>query len=101
MAGIIGADFILTDDSLNVKKGSNTVTFTVTANDSFISANSTTTLTNKTLTSPTITTPTIATIDAGASTALTLKSNSTNALILDTSQNLQFNSGYEIGRAHV
>ena len=39
-------------------------------------------------------TPTIATIDAGASTALTLKSNSTNALILDTSQNLQFNSGY-------
>ena len=94
MAGIIGADFILTDDSLNVKKGSNTVTFTVTANDSFISANSTTTLTNKTLTSPTITTPTIATIDAGASTSLTLKSNSTSALILDTSQNLQFNSGY-------
>ena len=44
--------------------------------------------------SQTLTNKTIATIDAGASTALTLKSNSTNALILDTSQNLQFNSGY-------
>ena len=75
--------------------GANTLTIpTAVGNDSLVSANSTTTLTNKTLTSPTITTPTIATIDAGASTSLTLKSNSTSALILDTSQNLQFNSGY-------
>jgi len=42
----------------------------------------------------TITTPTIDTITSAASTALTLKSAGTNGVIIDTSQNLQFNSGY-------
>jgi hypothetical protein len=42
----------------------------------------------------TITTPTIDTITSAASTALTLKSAGTNGVIIDTSQNLQFNSGF-------
>jgi hypothetical protein len=42
----------------------------------------------------TITTPTIDTITSAASTALTLKSAGTNGVIIDTSQNLAFNSGY-------
>jgi hypothetical protein len=42
----------------------------------------------------TITTPTIDTITSAASTALTLKSAGTTGVTIDTSQNLQFNSGY-------
>lgn len=48
----------------------------------------------QTLTNKTLTTPTIATINSGSSTSLTLQSNGTNGVIIDTSQNLQFNSGY-------
>ena len=39
-------------------------------------------------------TTTASTITSASATALTLKSAGTNAVILDTSQNLQFNSGY-------
>jgi hypothetical protein len=59
------------------------------ATTTFVGTDVTQTLTNKTLTSPTI-----ATINSGTSTTLTLQSNGTNGVILDTSQNLKFNSGY-------
>jgi len=52
MAGNIRADYILVDDSLNVKLGNNSVVLSVTANDTFVAANTTQTLTNKTLTAP-------------------------------------------------
>jgi len=45
-------------------------------------------------TSPTITTPTISSLSSASATALTLQSAGTNGVIIDTSQNLQFNSGY-------
>ena len=48
----------------------------------------------QTLTNKTLTTPIIATINGGTSSSITLQSNGTNGLIIDTSQNLQFNSGY-------
>jgi len=52
MAGNLRADYILVDDSWNVTKGNNSVVLSVTANDTFIAANTTQTLTNKTLTAP-------------------------------------------------
>ena len=50
MAGNIRADYILVDDSLNVKLGNNSVVLSVTANDTFVAANTTQTLANKTFT---------------------------------------------------
>ena len=45
-------------------------------------------------TSPTITTPVISSLSSASATSLTLQSAGTNGVIIDTSQNLQFNSGY-------
>lgn len=64
------------------------------ATDTLVGKATTDTLTNKTLTSPTITTPTISSLSSASATALTLQSAGTNGVIIDTSQNLQFNSGY-------
>lgn len=69
---------------------SNTGTLTLpTSTDTLVGRATTDTLTNKTLT-----TPTISSLSSASATALTLQSAGTTGLTIDTSQNLQFNSGY-------
>jgi hypothetical protein len=69
---------------------SNTGTITLpTSTDTLVGRATTDTLTNKTLTSPVI-----SSLSSASATALTLQSAGTNGVIIDTSQNLQFNSGY-------
>ena len=78
--------------SVTVAAASTASDFTLTlpaVTDTVVGLAATQTLTNKTLT-----TPVIATINGGTSSSITLQSNGTNGLIVDTSQNLQFNSGY-------
>lgn len=78
--------------SVTVSAASTASDFTLTlpaVTDTVVGLAATQTLTNKTLT-----TPVIATINGGTSSSITLQSNGTNGLIVSTTQDLQFNSGY-------
>lgn len=78
--------------SVTVSAASTASDFTLTlpaVTDTVVGLAATQTLTNKTLT-----TPVIATINGGTSSSITLQSNGTNGLIVSTTQDLQFNSGF-------